>query len=302
MSAAQTDDDAFAWRWQDQDIRLGLTRAGSGPRLLLLPAPSSISTRTEMWPLQALLASQFETIAIDLPGFGTTAKAGMNWRPEAYRRFVSDVLDVVRPDASAAAGHMATYLLQHAVDRPASAGRLCLFAPTWRGPLPTMLGRHPDFLNTLARLANAPIGGTLLYRLNVNRWTIKMMGRGHVYADPKWLSADCLDRKLAVTNSPGARHASVRFVCGALDPLSTSSGFGALAERLSEDALVICGTATPRKSMAEIRMLAEAKHVRLVQIPNAKLGVHEEFAAETAATLSSFLSNVISTRQDSPLA
>jgi hypothetical protein len=37
--------DTIDWTWQGQPLRLGVTRMGAGPTLLLLPALSSISTR-----------------------------------------------------------------------------------------------------------------------------------------------------------------------------------------------------------------------------------------------------------------
>ena len=69
----------------------------------------------------------------------------------------------------------------------------------------------------ICRLVDLPVVGYALYRLNVNRPMIRLMGRGHVYADPAWLDEGRLAEKLAVTNAPGARHASFRFVAGELD-------------------------------------------------------------------------------------
>ena len=44
-------DETFDWAWNGQDLTCALTRQGTGPRALLLPALSSISTRDEMAPL-----------------------------------------------------------------------------------------------------------------------------------------------------------------------------------------------------------------------------------------------------------
>ena len=65
-------DEQIAWTVGGKPVAIGLTRMGSGPTLLLLPALSSISTRAEMRPLQERLAETFATGAIDWPGFGTT--------------------------------------------------------------------------------------------------------------------------------------------------------------------------------------------------------------------------------------
>ena len=62
--------DHIDWSWQGAAVRLGVTRMGAGPSVLMLPALSSISTRGEMKPLQERLADAFTTVAIDWPGFG----------------------------------------------------------------------------------------------------------------------------------------------------------------------------------------------------------------------------------------
>lgn len=64
-------DEQIRWTADGKPVAIGLTRARSGPSLLMLPALSSISTRTEMRPLQERLAASFATVAIDWPGFGT---------------------------------------------------------------------------------------------------------------------------------------------------------------------------------------------------------------------------------------
>ena len=46
-----------------------MTWHGQGELVLMLPALSSISTRSEMWPLQERLGSCFTTLAIDWAGF-----------------------------------------------------------------------------------------------------------------------------------------------------------------------------------------------------------------------------------------
>ena len=62
------------WNWRGQTIRLGADASGSGPKVLLLPALSSISSRREMHPLQERLAPRYSTLAVDWPGFGEAAR------------------------------------------------------------------------------------------------------------------------------------------------------------------------------------------------------------------------------------
>jgi len=183
-------DETSQWSWGGQDLTCALTRQGTGPRALLLPALSSISTRGEMAPLQALLAERFETLAPDWPGFGTDDKPRVAWTPAAMAGWLDHVLSrvVPNPDLIVAAGHAAGYLLRHFADNPARAPQLALVAPTWRGPLPTMIGRRPAWLARVRAAVDIPVAGPALYALNLNALVIRRMAKGHVYADPAWLT------------------------------------------------------------------------------------------------------------------
>ncbi|HEU0058882.1 MAG TPA: alpha/beta fold hydrolase, partial [Hyphomicrobiaceae bacterium] len=210
----------LAWTWQGETIAVGLDRAGQGPPILLLPALSSISTRREMRPLQQRLAARFETLAVDWPGFGNQPRPALDWTPDAYSAFLSFVLKsiVPHPHAVIAAGHAATYALKYVAGQPESVGRVVLIAPTWRGPLPTMVGGHRPLFDRLCRLIDRPVIGPLIYQLNVNGPVVRWMGAGHVYGNARFLNSERLAEKLDVVRAPGARFSSIRFVTGKLDP------------------------------------------------------------------------------------
>jgi pimeloyl-ACP methyl ester carboxylesterase len=282
--------DSIEWTWRDETIRVGVDHRGQGPTVLMLPALSSISTRSEMRPLAEKLASIFTTIAIDWPGFGDQPRPSVAWEPDAYRAFLAHILqELPKPTATVAAGHAAGYLLCQAAEHPGSAGCLCLVAPTWRGPLPTMMGGRRTMFRYISRLVDLPVIGSALYRLNVNRPMIRVMGRGHVYADSAWLDERRLAEKLAVTNAPGARHASFRFVAGELDPMPTHDAFIATARLVTDRILVVYGAATPSRSKAEIEALRCLSNVQSVELPVGKLAVHEEFPGLVAEAVQSFL-------------
>ncbi|HYY36555.1 MAG TPA: alpha/beta hydrolase, partial [Xanthobacteraceae bacterium] len=279
------------WNWRGETLRLGADASGSGPKVLLLPALSSISSRREMHPLQERLAPRCSTLAVDWPGFGDAARPQMDWTPDAYTAFVAFLLNSVveQPHAIIAAGHAATYVLKHMADASPPTPQLVLIAPTWRGPLPTMLGGHRPFFDRLCRLVDRPGIGPLIYRLNVNRLAVRYMGAGHVYADPAFLAGERLREKLAVVRAPGARFASVRFVTGRLDPLASRATFLDLARRAAAPVLLIYGAETPPKSRAEMEALAAVPGVRTVRLPKGKLSVHEEFPDATMQAIAPFL-------------
>jgi pimeloyl-ACP methyl ester carboxylesterase len=281
----------LAWAWRDKTINLGLDWSGQGPTVLFLPALSSISTRGEMRPLRERLTSQYRTVSIDWPGFGDQPRPALDWTPEAYSTFLAFVLGTLTPALHAviAAGHSATYALAHACAHSKAFGRLVLVAPTWRGPLPTMMNGRRPFFDRLCRIIDLPALGPLLYSLNVNRMVVRFMAAGHVYADAAWLGGERLREKLAVTRARGARFASVRFVTGRLDPIATQSEFLDLARRTKIPMLVVYGMQTPPRSRAEMEALASIPGIRSACLPQGKLSLHEEFPDAVAQAIEPFL-------------
>ncbi len=278
-------EETLDWVTNGEAMRLGMTRAGSGRLALLLPALSSISTRAEMAPLAARLAPRFETLAVDWPGFGTLPRPRRAWSRADMAAFLAQLLAEVapRPALVVAAGHAAGYLLAHPDHNAFSSA--VLVAPTWRGPLPTMLGRRPDWLPRVRAAVDAPLIGPLLYAVNMSRPVIRRMARGHVYADPAFLAPERFAAKFAVTDAPGARFASVRFVTGVLDPFDDAEAFRAAGTALRDRLTLIWGADTPARSRAEMEALAGAAAVTPTVVAGAKLGVHEERPDETAAAI-----------------
>jgi pimeloyl-ACP methyl ester carboxylesterase len=274
------------------EITLGLEEAGSGPSIVLLPALSSISTREEMHPLLDRLASNFHVVTADWPGFGGCPRPRCDWSPEVLSTFLDWFLTEVTPlpHGIIAAGHAATYALHQAVHRPGTTGRLVLIAPTWRGPLPTVLNGQRPWFARIRAVADRPVIGPLLYRVNVSPFVILKMARAHVYEDPEWLSGQRLSAKLAITRTPGARHGGVRFVTGALDRVESRASFLDLARRANVPILVLYGDQTPRKSRSEMEALAEIPGVRTERLPRGKLAIHEEFPDSVADAAMAFLS------------
>jgi pimeloyl-ACP methyl ester carboxylesterase len=241
-----------------------------------------------MRPLQQRLAQRYATVCIDWPGFGDSARPQVDWTPEAYSTFLNFVLAEVAPQPHAiiAAGHAAGYVLKGAT--AAREAKLVLLAPTWRGPLPTMLG-HRQMYDHVYRLVDHRALGPLIYRLNVNRPVMRRMVAGHVYSDSAFLDGERLEQKLAVIEAPGARYASVRFVTGRLDPLESRDEFLALARQAAAPILLIYGAETPRRSRAEMEALAALPRVRTVVLPRGKLAFYEEFPEPTAEAVDTFL-------------
>lgn len=281
----------IVWHTEDHNFVIGLDRLGEGPTVLLLPALSSISTRHEMRPLQERLARSFTTIAVDWPGFGVLPKPAVDWRPEVYLAFLEYLFTQVvpQPYGVIAAGHASGYLLKHITLHKGISEKLILLSPTWRGPLPTMMnGYRPVFLK-IAKAFDIPLLGAMLYGLNVNRVVVGMMARGHVYSDPDWLTGERLQGKLAVTNAPGARHSSARFVTGCLDPFQSRDEQMDELRKIAVPILNLFSETAPKKSRLEMEALAKSDNVKTVKLPKGKLSFYEEFPDDTVTEINAFL-------------
>jgi len=278
-------------RWESGEIALDVDEAGSGASVVLLPALSTISTRLEMRPLFDRLVPHFHVVTVDWPGFGDQPRPREEWSPELLSAFLNWFLShiVAPPHTVIAAGHAATYALCQTVLRPGTIDRLVLVAPTWRGPLPTMMGGKRAWFSRVRAAIDHPVVGPLLYRLNVCRYLITRMAREHVYSDPDWLDGDRLAAKLAVTHAPGARHSSVRFVTGALDRVDNRAAFLDLARRANIPLLLLYGDETPPRSRAEMEALAQLANVQVERIMKGKLAIHEEFPEIVSIAIRQFL-------------
>jgi pimeloyl-ACP methyl ester carboxylesterase len=281
----------LSWNQGHLKVELGLEEGGSGASLVLLPALSSICTRGEMRPLGERLAAHFQVRSVDWPGFGALPRPRADWSAAVLSAYLRWLLEeaLAPPHMIVAAGHAATYALALCAARPGLITRLVLVAPTWRGPLPTMMGGQRPWFATLRSLLDNPIVGPVLYRLNVSAPVVRHMAREHVYQQREWLQGERLDAKLAVTRVHGARHASVRFVSGALDAVGSRAQWLALAGQVDIPVLQVYGEYTPGRSRAEMESLAQLPSVRSVRLPHGRLAVHEEYPEEVAAAVLPFL-------------
>ena len=189
-----------------------------------------------------------------------------------------------------ACGHAAGYAIDLEARHPGTFTRLVLIAPTWRGPLPTMMSGRKPIQAHIRRLIHAPVIGELIYRLNVSRPVVRMMYRRHVFADPGFLTDDLLADRMRVARRPGARFASACFVTGALDPFDDRAAFLAAAGRVQSPILMLWGPDAPPRSRAEMAALAALPGIESRLLERGTLGMAEELAADLAPLIDGFLS------------
>ena len=280
----------YLWKWKGTQIKVIYETRGQGNTVLLLPAFSTVSTRAEMRPLAELLAANFQVVSVDWPGFGDSDRPRTDYEPELYHQFLKDFVESTfsSPVAVVAAGHAAGYAMQLAHSNPNVWSKIVLAAPTWRGPLPTMSKQQSGWHGVVRQLVRSPLLGQFLYKLNTAPSFLSLMYRRHVYADPAKVTPDFIQNKWKVTQKPGARFGSAAFVTGGLDPVKTRSEFLANFHNLAVPVMVVIAEKAPPKSKAEMEVLAQLPGVESRIIPGS-LGLHEEYAADLANAVKSFL-------------
>jgi pimeloyl-ACP methyl ester carboxylesterase len=286
----------YHWSWQKRTITVVYDVIGDGQPILLLPAFSSVSMREEMHGLAAQLCQQYQVVIPDWPGFGQSSRPGLDYQPALYRAFLKDFVRSMfaAPVVVIAAGHAAGYVMELAQRSPAPWSWVVLVAPTWRGPLPTAMGKNRWLYSLLRFLIKLPIAGQLLYGLNTLPPFLRLMYRRHVFAEPKHVTRSLLTQKRRTTQTWGARHASAAFVTGRLDPVHQRSEFVDQFQPLpAMPVLVVIGEQTPPKSLAEMEFLAHFTGVQVYRLPGA-LGLHEEYADQLAAGILPFLRKYLS--------
>ena len=150
------------------------------------------------------------------------------------------------------------------------------------------MGPRPRAYAVLRSLVRAPAVGEALYWLNTHPRMIGAMYGRHVYADAALVTPEFVAAKRGIARQPGARFASVAFVTGALDLVPDREGFQALLAPPPAPTLILCGTATPPKSKAEMAAMAVGPDVAAEWVPGS-LGLHEETAGATGERVAAFL-------------
>ena len=282
------------WTWKDRPITGVYEVLGEGKPILLLPALSSVSSRTEMRGLAEVLSQKYQVIAIDWVGFGESSRPQIAYTPALYEAFLRSFVQQVfsEPVVVVAAGHSAGYVMELANRARGSAAApwrwVVLVSPTWRGPLPTAMGEHRRFYKVLQALIDLPLIGQGLYFLNTTRGFLKFMLNRHVFAESQHLTRNLIQQKWQTTQRRGARFASAAFVTGALDAVKKRQDWFNWFQPLPVPVMMVIGEQMPPKSRAEVEVLAHFSGVQVHRMPGS-LGLHEEYPEQLAEGMLPFL-------------
>lgn len=277
--------DAYSWRWHHQPVSVVYETLGGGSPILLLPALSTVSSRSEMAALARGLARRHRVIALDWPGFGDSSRLPVDYRPDFFYQCLGDFVQsqFSEPIAVVAAGHAAGYALRLGAQKPGVWSRMVLTSPTWRGPLAVM-GAPQAMRDGVRELVRSPLVGDALYTLNTAPAFLRWMYQRHVFVDEETLTADFMAQKYAITQKENARYAPAAFVTGTLDPATSREEYLGWAKSLSVPLMVVIGQQSPDASKAEMESLSALPGVETLRM-RGSLGVHEEMGDDIAAAI-----------------
>lgn len=281
---------SYNWLHQSKTVTIAYETLGQGSPVLLLPAFSTVSSRTELTGIAQILAPHAQVIALDWLGFGESDRPRLEYNRSLYQQLLQDfVRDCCpHPLAIVAAGHAAGYAMQLAQHQPSVCTKLLLVAPTWKGPLRAM-GAPMPVAAGVRNLVRSPLLGQGLYALNTHPAFLKWMYQRHVYVDRDKLTPEFMTIKHRITQQPGARFAPAAFVTGGLDPMDDREEWLKVGRSLSLPMQVIIPEQAPPKSKAEMEALATLPQIQVKRLPGT-LGLHEEYASEVATIAVPFLS------------
>ena len=279
----------YNWNFLDKQYRVVYETIGAGNPVLLLPAFSTVSSRTEMKGIANLLATHYEVTVLDWLGFGESQCPSVDYNPALFehllRYFVESVFN--RSIILIAAGHASVYALKFVQDNPDIISQLILIAPTWQGPLRVM-GLPDGVRNGVKNLVRSPFIGQGLYYLNTTPSFLHLMYKRHVYVDQSKLTPEFIAQKHQITSKEGARYAPAAFVTGAIDPVADREEFLQLLDSISIPVLIILAENAPPKSKAEMEAMAESEQVQTIRLEGT-LGIYEEYPEAVTEVIQNFL-------------
>ena len=279
----------YNWNFSDKQYQIVYETIGEGNPVLLLPAFSTVSSRTEMKGIANRLATQYRVTVLDWLGFGESQCPPVDYNPALFQQLLGDFIKSVSESSIIliAAGHASGYALKFAKDNSDLISQLILIAPTWQGPLRVM-GLPDGVRNGVKNLVRSPVIGQGLYYLNTTPSFLRLMYNRHVYVDENKLTSEFIAQKHQITSKPGARYAPAAFVTGAIDPVADREEFLQLLDSVSIPVSIVLAENAPPKSKAEMEAMAELAKVQTVRLAGT-LGIYEEYPEAVTEAIQNFL-------------
>ena len=263
--------------------RIAFTRYGKGTNVLLVHGLYAGASSFEWRNAIPTLAEHHTVYAVDLLGFGHSARPNVSYTPGLYQALIGDVIArVVRESCGVvASGLSAAQLIALAARDPRHIASIALIAPTGvaylRDQVPTrgVSGRA---------LLGAPLVGNAVYKRltapeNVRRSLESM------YFDDRIVTPALVERYVDVARQPGGKHAIAALLAGRLNV-----DVRAALKRVRQPTLLLWGDLARLNPVDHAHAFRVIKHdLEWTLVQEAGDLPHDERAVEVSAALRSFL-------------
>ncbi len=199
-----------AWRGH----ALATYTAGQGAPVLLVHSINAAASAYEVRHPFADLQRDYTTHALDLPGFGLSARPPRLYRATDYIEVLMQMLSSIgQPTILLASSLSSAFAIGAAARLPHLVRALVLVAPVGISQLSQPPTPAQSFTYDLLRGGFGDVVFCILSSPPVVRYYLEQQ----TYADPARLTKEVLDNFLATTQFPGAKYAPICFVTGMLN-------------------------------------------------------------------------------------
>jgi pimeloyl-ACP methyl ester carboxylesterase len=254
------------YRWRGMETAYTELGDPANPSLVLVHGINAAASSNEFVAVAEALAESYHVFAPDLPGFGRSERAAIEYSAALYEDYLAAFLEDVPDDAPVvlASSLSSGYAVAAAKRSPVS--RLVLVCPTTE----TMPGGPRPRVESLLR---SPVLGEALFNLVVSKPSLSRSSADHSYYDPHAYDDERRRYDWQTAHQRGARFAPAAFVAGALD--SDVDLAGALRD-LDVPVTFVWGRESSITPLADGRALAADADAKLVVVDYAKLLPHDE--------------------------
>lgn len=270
----------FDWRGHE----IWFTQQGAGSPLLLVHMPLLGGSSLEWENNIASLARGHAVYALDLLGFGRSAKPLLHYTGDFYAGLLRDFQREVigGPTDIAASGSAAAFALGAAAADPDAFRRVVAICPTGLHPMLHFPGR-PDpslFLRLVGPHGNA------VYERLASRQSLLYQLQTQLYYDQQLITSDLVEQYYAAAHQgPGRRYAPAAWLAGHLD-----WSIRELYPKVSQPVLIFWGEASAHNPATHLVdfLAGNAGAVGRI-IPNTRLLPHVESAERFNDLVDDFL-------------
>jgi pimeloyl-ACP methyl ester carboxylesterase len=189
--------------------------SGSGPALVFVHNIGFGASSYEWSKVYPEFAARHRVLALDLIGFGESARPAVRFTVVEYVRMLAEFLrsfDWEQPPVLVASGWSAGLCVHLATQHPELASRLILHMPNGTGEV----GGHA--LSLFSRLLHrAPLLARFLYRNHLStKASVASWLRKAAFLDPSVVTDEMIDVFTTCAQQPAAEHAALAWLRGAL--------------------------------------------------------------------------------------